>query len=208
MRSGSRPRLADPGANPPQPGGGLLERICPVGPFSIVPRRLAGGRTPRPPGGDATERRSLRDVGAAGLACASTPVGEGRMAPETAAVRRWRPIGLHSRAQALGQATVRICIQWAKEVPGSQGHGQLRTSRVSGGCRRRPCVPVHSKPLLGITAWPRSIGPRCCSGFSGTGHLARAIHQNSQRVIKNCGIYTTGLPMGTCFGGPPRHAMP
>ena len=71
-----------------------------------------------------------------------------------------------------------------------------------------PHVPVHSKPLLGITAWLRSIGPRCRSGFSGTGHLARAIHQNSQRVIKNCDIYTTGLPMGTCFGGPPRHAMP
>ena len=53
--------LAQP---PPQPGGGLLERICPVGPFSIVPRRLAGGRAPRPPGGDVTERRSLHDVGA------------------------------------------------------------------------------------------------------------------------------------------------
>ena len=32
--------LAQP---PPQPGGGLLERICPVGPLFIVPRSLAGG---------------------------------------------------------------------------------------------------------------------------------------------------------------------
>ena len=45
-----RPRLAGPGATPPQPGGGLLERICPVGPFSIVPRRLAGGVGPASPG--------------------------------------------------------------------------------------------------------------------------------------------------------------
>ena len=30
--------------------GGLPERVCPVGPFSIVPRRLAGGSRPTPPG--------------------------------------------------------------------------------------------------------------------------------------------------------------
>ena len=39
--------LAQP---PPQPGGGLLERICPVGPLFIVPRRLAGGLRSTPPG--------------------------------------------------------------------------------------------------------------------------------------------------------------
>ena len=54
--------------SPPQPGGGLLERICPVGPLSIVPRRLAGGRAPRLPGGDVTEKRILCDVGAADCA--------------------------------------------------------------------------------------------------------------------------------------------
>ena len=43
-----RSRLTGPGATPPQPGGGLLERICPVGPLFIVPRRLAGGYAPRP----------------------------------------------------------------------------------------------------------------------------------------------------------------
>ena len=39
--------LAQP---PPQPGGGLLERICPVGPLFIVPHRLAGGLRSTPPG--------------------------------------------------------------------------------------------------------------------------------------------------------------
>ena len=57
--------LAQP---PPQAGGGLLERVCPVEPFSIVPRRLAGGLVPRLSGGDVTEKRSLRDVGTAGRA--------------------------------------------------------------------------------------------------------------------------------------------
>ena len=48
--------------------GGLLERVCPVGPLSIVPRRLADGLVPRLPDSDVTEKRSLRDVGAAGRA--------------------------------------------------------------------------------------------------------------------------------------------
>ena len=56
-------------AQPPrQPGGGLLERICPVELFSIVPRRLAGGCALRLPGSDVTEKCSLRDVGAADCA--------------------------------------------------------------------------------------------------------------------------------------------
>ena len=63
-----RPRLAGLGATPPQPGGGLLERVCPVEPFFIVPRRPAGGCVPRLPGGDVTEKRILRDVGAADCA--------------------------------------------------------------------------------------------------------------------------------------------
>ena len=47
----------------------MLERICPVEPFSIVPRRLAGGVAPHaPPSGDVTEKRILRDVGAADCA--------------------------------------------------------------------------------------------------------------------------------------------
>ena len=50
VRSGPRPRPAGPGTTPPQPGGGLLERICPVGPLFIVPRRLAGGLRSTPPG--------------------------------------------------------------------------------------------------------------------------------------------------------------
>ena len=53
---------------PRQPGGGLSERVCPVEPFFIVPRRPAGGCVPRLPGGDVTEKRILRDVGAADCA--------------------------------------------------------------------------------------------------------------------------------------------
>ena len=68
VRQDPRPRPAGPGATPPQPGGGLLERICPVGPLPIVPRRLAGGCVPRLPGGNVTEKRSLRNVGAADCA--------------------------------------------------------------------------------------------------------------------------------------------
>ena len=43
------------------------------------------------------------------------------MAPETAAARgrRW-PMDFRSRAQALGQATARACVQRAKEVSGGQ----------------------------------------------------------------------------------------
>ena len=44
------------------------------------------------------------------------------MAPETAAARGRRPMDFRSRAQALGQATARACVQRAKEVPGSQGN--------------------------------------------------------------------------------------
>ena len=65
-RSMVRPQAeaCGPWRNPPQPGGGLPERVCPVGPLSIVPRSLAGGLAPRPPGSEVTERRSLRDMGA------------------------------------------------------------------------------------------------------------------------------------------------
>ena len=50
VRSDSKPRSAGPGATRPAAWrGGLLERICPVGPLPIVPRSLAGG-CPTPPG--------------------------------------------------------------------------------------------------------------------------------------------------------------
>ena len=65
---GPQAETCEPWSNPPQPGGGLLERICPVGPLSIVPRRLAGGLVPRLPGGNVTEKRILRDAVAAGCA--------------------------------------------------------------------------------------------------------------------------------------------
>ena len=50
VRPGPRPGPASLGATPPQAGGGLLERVCPVEAFSIVPRRLAGGLRPAPLG--------------------------------------------------------------------------------------------------------------------------------------------------------------
>ena len=43
---------------------------------------------------------------------------------ETAAARGRRPMGPRSRAQALGQATDRACVQRAKEAPGCQVEGQ------------------------------------------------------------------------------------
>ena len=60
---------------PRQAGGGFPERVCPVEPFSIVPRRLAGGLVPRLPGDDVTKRRILRDAGAADRAfpCSRAP---------------------------------------------------------------------------------------------------------------------------------------
>jgi len=54
----------------PQAGGRLPERICPVEPFSKVPRSLAGGY-PTPPGRHSvTERRILWDPGIAECAFA------------------------------------------------------------------------------------------------------------------------------------------
>ena len=52
--------ICEPPRNPPRSlAGGLLERICPVETFSIVPRSLAGG-CPTPPGRrDVTEKRIL-----------------------------------------------------------------------------------------------------------------------------------------------------
>ena len=43
----------------PQPGGRLLERICPVEPLFIVPRSLAGGCPTHPGSRNVTERCSL-----------------------------------------------------------------------------------------------------------------------------------------------------
>ena len=45
--AGTRDHLAQP---PPQPGGRLPGRVCPVGPLSIVPRILAGGCLAPPSG--------------------------------------------------------------------------------------------------------------------------------------------------------------
>ena len=108
--------LAQP---PPQAGGGLLERVCPVEAFSIVPRRLAGGLRPAPLG-----RRRDRKAHSAtpqanrvrfSVRCAlwaragMRPSARSRARPSPAAERR-----------SSGQATARACVQRAQEVPGSQ----------------------------------------------------------------------------------------
>ena len=80
VRSNSNRDLRTLAQTAPQAGGGLLERICPVEPFSIVPRRLAGGCSTPPGRRNVTERRSLRDPHH-GTECVtarmqSTPFGE------------------------------------------------------------------------------------------------------------------------------------
>ncbi len=58
--------VCSPWSNPPRSlAGGLLERICPVGLFSKVPRSLAGGWPTLPGHRNVTEKRSLRDPGIA-----------------------------------------------------------------------------------------------------------------------------------------------
>ena len=120
-----RPGLAGPGATPPQAGGGLLECVCPVEAFSIVPRRLAGGCPTLPGRRDVTERRTL----------APAPHGKAQSARRGShrprlSVRRWAGMRPSARPRARpspaagrrssGQATARACVQRAQEVPGSQ----------------------------------------------------------------------------------------
>ena len=62
VRSSSNRDLRTLAQPAPQAGGWLLERVCPVEAFSIVPRSLAGG-CPTPPGRrDVTEKRILLPV--------------------------------------------------------------------------------------------------------------------------------------------------
>ena len=59
VRPSSNRDLRAPAQPAPQAGGGLLERICPVEPFPIVPRSLAGGCSTLPGCRDVTEKRIL-----------------------------------------------------------------------------------------------------------------------------------------------------
>ena len=65
VRSNSNRDLRTLAQPAPQAGGGLLERICPVEAFSIVPRSLAGGCPTLPGRRDVTEKRILCDLGIA-----------------------------------------------------------------------------------------------------------------------------------------------
>ena len=115
---------------PPQPGGGLLERICPVEPLSIVPRRPAGGSRPAPPG----RRRNGKAQSARRGGPQAAPFREasGRDAPLREAARAALPRGpwvFAAGHRSSGQATAQACVQRAKEAPGSQGNGSLPALR-------------------------------------------------------------------------------
>ena len=94
-------------------------------------------------------------------------------------------MGPRSWAQALGQATVRICVQRAKEVPGSQGHKRLGASWMSEGRRWHPRVPAHSQPSSAIAAWTQSVSPRHrlrLSGLAVSFVLSTRILEKSERA--------------------------
>ena len=151
--------LAQP---PPQPGGGLLERVCPVEQLSIVPRSLAGGLVPRLPGGDVTEKRSLRDVGAAGRASLrgvfcrvvlNKWVCGGNLEPKTPG----DSLGRAHAGQPPGPLPV-LCAQRHRRLRHSQpvppvlaphrrGH-VTHTMRLGRGygTRASPAGPAHTKP--------------------------------------------------------------
>ena len=95
-----RPRPAGPGTTPPQPGGGLLERICPVGPLFIVPRRLAGGLRPTPPGRQCNGKAQSARRGSRRLRLSVRR--RARMRPTARSRAGSGPMALRSWAQTLG----------------------------------------------------------------------------------------------------------
>ncbi len=117
----------------PQAGGGLPERICPVGPFSIVPRRLAGGvaprvsRAPRRDGKAQSARRGSRRLRLsvrrwAGMRLAVRPHACSPSRSRRRPLRVRRPPRARRRTGSSEQATARSCVQRTKDVPGSQGN--------------------------------------------------------------------------------------
>ena len=147
---------------PPQPGGGLLERVCPVGPFSIVPRRLAGGLVPRLPGGDVTEKRSLRDVGTAGRASLrgvfcrvvlNKWVCGGNLEPKTPGdslgrAHAGQPPGPLPALCAQRHRRLRPsqpCLPSSRPIDGGHATPTMRLGR-GYGTRASPAGPAHAKP--------------------------------------------------------------
>ncbi len=137
-------RLRAPAQPAPQPGGGLLERICPVEPFSIVPRSLAGGCAPRLPGGDVTESAF----------CATWE-------PQTAPLREasGRDASLCETVRASPRPWTRgHCDLWSRSsdtrVPASVDEGLMPHDAEDG---RRAQAAAHGSP-------PPGAGPRAGNG--------------------------------------------
>ena len=113
VRRRARPRPADPGGTPPQPGGGLLERICPVGPLFIVPRRLAGGCAP--PQGRA--RAAAPWLSAAGRRLSGQAIGR--------VCVQWAKEALGSQAKSFLAKRASWVIRLACSASGQSAESQL-----------------------------------------------------------------------------------
>ena len=124
--------LRVPGATPPQPGGGLLERICPVEPLSIVPRRLAGGLRSAPPG-----RRRNGKAHSARHGSRRLRLSVRRRARLRLSVRRRARLRLSVRPHARPSLAAHGSPQ---SGAGPQGRRRLRP--VSSGLRKRREVRV------------------------------------------------------------------
>ena len=117
-----------PAQPPPQPGGGLLEHVCPVGPFSIVPRRLAGGLCPTPPGRRRNGKAHSAQHGSRRLHLFVRR--RGRLRPSTGprAAPAPSPRGLGDRhAQAVAHGS---------SQPSAGPQGRRRLGSVSSGLRK------------------------------------------------------------------------
>ena len=148
-------RLRVPGATPPQPGGGLLERICPVEPLFIVPRRLAGGCAPRLPGGGVTEKRILDSRGH-GKAHSG-----GTLSRKSALCLRVSPKGAFCMQAATHTAPFREVRRADCAFPCGQAPG--RRLRVPGATPPQPGGGLLERicPVEPLFIVPRSLAGGC-----------------------------------------------
>ena len=129
--------------NPPRVlAGGLLGRVCPVGPLSIVPRILAGGCLAHPPGDDVTEKRTLH-VGPHGKAHSVRWASrKGALCPRHSrrvrlSVRSCRQNALFRRVRLFspGQTSSRLTQKRILcSLPHAKAHSVLTASRKSAFC--------------------------------------------------------------------------
>ena len=121
--------LAQP---PARLAGGLPGRICPVEPFSIVPRRLAGGCAPRLPGGGVTEKRILGGWGHGKAHSARHGSRRLRLSVRRRAGMRLS-VSPHARPSLAAHGS---------SQPGTGPQGRRRLGPVSSGLRKRREVRV------------------------------------------------------------------